>query len=140
MDVTPTTMGASVDVTDVAIPAVIEVFADAFADQEILVARLLLDLASARSALKALRSDVANGRDVSDERIERTACEVDGIRDTLADLLDPRERVTVPLTAVGCRKSGEALLQAAASAEGRFRTAGQTATVKALLPHQREAA
>lgn len=137
MDIEITRMGAIVDVTDEVLPDAVELLADAFAENESVVGSLLASLAEARSALRARKADAAAGRNISDERIEQAACEVDGIRDALVALLDGSERVTIPLTAAGCRRDGEVLLSAAQAAEGRFRTAGQTATVKALLPHQR---
>jgi hypothetical protein len=133
MDITPTPMGAMVDVTDEAVPAVIEAFADAFEDNETFAARLLLSLAEARSVLRRLKADAAAGRDVSDVRLEQAACAVDGIRDALVALLSPGERVTVQLTADGCRTDAARLAAAAVAAENRFRTPGQ-----AFVPHQWE--
>ena len=136
MDITPTLLGATVDVTDVAVAAVVEMLAQAFADNETAVGDLLVSLAGAASALHNLKVSVAAGRDVSDERLERTACEVDGVRDALADMLSGR--VTVQLTAAGCRGAGVVLMEAAQAAEDRWRTAGQVSTVKALLPAQQD--
>lgn len=137
MDITITTMGSTIDITDEALPDAVELLADAFAENETVVGSLLASLAEARAALRARKADAAAGRNISDEWIEHAACEVDGIRDAIVALLDGSGRIRIPLTAAGCRRDGEVLLSAAGAAEARFRTAGQTATVKAILPHQR---
>lgn len=121
MDIEPTRQGASVDITDES-HYLVELLADAFADNGAFVGSLLVSLAEARAALRARKSDAgAIGTAVSDERIERAACEVDGIRDALVALLDPTVRITIPLTGPGCQRYGQELLTAGDEAIARYR-------------------
>lgn len=121
MDIEATRQGASVDITDES-QYLVEMLADAFADNPTVVGSLLVSLAEARAALRARKSDAgAIGTAVSDERIERAACEVDGIRDAIVALLDPSERITIPVTGPGCQRYGQELLAAGDEAIARYR-------------------
>lgn len=130
MDITPTRMGAVVDVTDDLLDTVVDMLADAFAGNETAMAQLLVELADAQSALHNLKVSAEAGRPVSDERIETTACELGAVRDALVGMLSGR--LTITLTSVGCRQYGGQLTEAGLAAERRFRTPGQ------VLPHQQD--
>lgn len=127
MDITPTKLGALADVTPEAWTELLETLADDPKAME-----LLVSMADAKTALNNLQVAAAAGRPVSDERIEEVACEVDGLRDAIAERLSDC-RVTVVLTAAGCRKRASELAAAAKAAEERFRTPGQV-----RLPGQRD--
>lgn len=113
MDIIPNGLGAQVDLTDEA-EYMIDRLADAFAGREVYLAQLLVELADARSRLKALKLDSETpGRDIADWRIEHAAAEVDAIREAITDALDPTDRVTVQLMQPGCERRARELQAAA---------------------------
>jgi hypothetical protein len=119
MDITPTPLGAAVDVTDPALGIAIELIADAVARDEKAVVTYLLELARARlnrdhAAARVERPGVSPLRD---QVLEAAEAEVDALRGLIAARIDPDATVTVLLTEAGCRKAGGELLAAADETE-----------------------
>jgi len=120
MEITTNALGATVDITDDA-HQLIDILADAYADRETHIGQLLVSLADARRALRTLKQDADTaGTDVPEWKVEHLAAEVDGIREAIAAALDPAERVTVAVTAHGCKRYAARLLDAAAQAAARL--------------------
>jgi hypothetical protein len=123
MDITPTELGAQVDVTDLAVDSVLEMVAEAWGREPELMADLLASLADELARRKNLRAMQAAGRDVSDQYAEEVGCAVDGARDALAGHLS--SRVVMRLGWGICFKDAQRLAAAGYAAQKRFRTPGQ---------------
>lgn len=136
MDITPSEIGATVDVTDDA-AHMLNRLADAYHENPDRVIELLGQLANARADLSANR-DLDQPDWKNDSKAEAAEREAEEVLAAIVKLLNEEDRVTVKLLSEGCRKYA-AELWAAADQSVSAQLARERGDVLRRFPGQRSA-